>query len=199
MVETGAERVDRKQHGAWYTPPELVDTMVRALVTEEFVVSRRATGRPLRVLDPACGDGRFLAAVERTVRRLGGVTELVGVELDADVAGATAAGLPTARIIVGDALDRAWSEGSFDLIVGNPPFLSQLACELRHAAAPAAGVEARTPIRLCSSSRSAPNWSIRPAEGSDSCCHSPCCRRETLLRCVGRSTASHDDLVVVDG
>lgn len=127
MAETGAERADRKQHGAWYTPPELVDTMVAALVTEEFVDSRRATGRPLTVLDPACGDGRFLATVERLVRRFGGVTDLVGVELDGDVARATAATLPTARVITGDALDRSWSEGPFDLIIGNPPFLSQLA------------------------------------------------------------------------
>ena len=49
----------RKQLGAWYTPLDLVDTVVDAVITPEFLAGRT---RPVTVLDPACGDGRFLVA-----------------------------------------------------------------------------------------------------------------------------------------
>ncbi|MEP6297132.1 MAG: N-6 DNA methylase, partial [Ilumatobacter sp.] len=58
--ESGAT-VDRKQRGAWFTPTHLVDALVAAVVTGEFVERRRR--RPIHVIDPACGDGRFLVAV----------------------------------------------------------------------------------------------------------------------------------------
>ena len=54
----------RKQLGAWYTPPELVNAIVHEAVFDGAV----------SVLDPACGDGRFLRAT--------GLPEQVGVDLD---------------------------------------------------------------------------------------------------------------------
>jgi SAM-dependent methyltransferase len=60
------------------------------------------------VLDPACGDGRFLAA--------SGLPEQVGVDID-----------PTTPFDHGDSLQRDWGGRRFDVVVGNPPFLSQLA------------------------------------------------------------------------
>jgi SAM-dependent methyltransferase len=99
----------RKQLGAFYTPPALVDQIVQ-----------RCVGRGDRVLDPACGDGRFLRAA-----RLAGAIDTVGVDVDETVGNdhdSTAY-----RLIVDDALTRDWSaDGLFDAVVGNPPFLSQL-------------------------------------------------------------------------
>ncbi len=93
-----AARRTRKQLGAWYTPPELVDAILREAVFDGAV----------SVLDPACGDGRFL--------RASGLPEQVGVDLD-----------PATNFIHDDALARDWGDAQFDVVVGNPPFLSQLA------------------------------------------------------------------------
>ena len=124
MVAAGTER---KRRGAWFTPEHLVDTVVRAVVDQPFVGARH--GRTLRILDPACGDGRFLTAAVDAVRRLGGDAQAVGVDIDAHtvrlVADSTAA-----EVICDDALTSDWlaeQAGTFDLVIGNPPFLSQLA------------------------------------------------------------------------
>ena len=108
----------RRQLGAWYTPDALV----------EFVLDRVGEGLstpPLRILDPACGDGAFLAGA---ARRWPSCT-LRGV--DVDPAAATAATQRLGRradITLDDALARDWSkEPLADLVVGNPPFLGQMA------------------------------------------------------------------------
>lgn len=116
---------DRKQLGAWYTPPDLVETIVDAVVTSDFVEAR--AGTPISVLDPACGDGRFLAAVGDKVIRLGGTVELHGVDLDPAAVTAARTELPRARIDEADALTQPFGGRRFDLVVGNPPFLSQMA------------------------------------------------------------------------
>ena len=88
----------RKQLGAWYTPPALVE----AIVAEAVFPGAR------RVLDPACGDGRFLVATR--------LPEQTGVDID-----------PTTPYLHDDSLRRDWGEQRFDVVVGNPPFLSQMA------------------------------------------------------------------------
>ncbi|MBK5333238.1 MAG: SAM-dependent DNA methyltransferase [Ilumatobacteraceae bacterium] len=90
----------RKLLGAWYTPPQLVD----AVVSE---VRRGFT--PRTVLDPACGDGRFLALFAETAT-------VTGIDID-----------PATSWIHGDSLSIEWGERQFDAVVGNPPFLNQLA------------------------------------------------------------------------
>lgn len=119
----------RKQLGAWYTPPDLVDLVVDAVVDEEFVQRRLATARCFRVLDPACGDGRFLRAVAERLAEIVPTDrlELVGIDIDPDAAAITSAALPDAEVVCGDALDHRWCGAAFDLVIGNPPFLSQLA------------------------------------------------------------------------
>ncbi|MFZ4719007.1 MAG: N-6 DNA methylase [Ilumatobacteraceae bacterium] len=97
MSEAQREPSRRKQLGAWYTPPELVDAVVR-----EAVFDGAAS-----VLDPACGDGRFLRAT--------GLPEQTGVDID-----------PDTTFEHGDALQRDWGDRQFDVVVGNPPFLNQL-------------------------------------------------------------------------
>jgi SAM-dependent methyltransferase len=115
----------RKQLGAWYTPPDLVETVVDAVLTPEFVGRR---SRPLAVLDPSCGDGRFLAAARRRIEALGSTSMLTGCDIDAAaVASARVALSAPVELRQADALAATWPPLRFDLVIGNPPFLSQLA------------------------------------------------------------------------
>lgn len=115
---TAASR--RKQLGAWYTPDELVEQVV------DHVLDAASFGDgPVRVLDPACGDGRFLAAVGR---RLGARAHLTGCDIDAQAVAAARDALgPAATLVEADALAHDWGDSRFDIVVGNPPFLNQLA------------------------------------------------------------------------
>jgi SAM-dependent methyltransferase len=131
------ESTSRKRLGAWYTPADLVDLVVDRTVTPEWLADRgaRRRGGALRVLDPACGDGRFLAAVARRIDdldRAAGLgsnrrVSLTGVDVDPTAVDEACRALPDARIVHADALDYDWGNGGFDLVIGNPPFLSQMA------------------------------------------------------------------------
>ncbi len=112
----------RKQLGAWYTPEELIAIVVDGAIDASWV-SRY--DRPIRVLDPACGDGRFLRAARLAIESLGGRCETVGVDLDPAAVEAARRHADAAH--VGDALGRDWATDGYDLVVGNPPFRSQLA------------------------------------------------------------------------
>ncbi len=122
----------RKALGAWYTPPELVQHLVAEGLAP--VLARHASVATVRVCDPACGDGRVLvAAAEHLAAHFGVPFEEAarcchGADLDPGAVAATRAALgPGATIRRGDALTLPWSEGSFDAVLTNPPFLSQLA------------------------------------------------------------------------
>ena len=115
----------RKQLGAWYTPPELMDTVVESVVTPEFVARR---SHSLAVLDPSCGDGRFLVATRRRLESLGATSTLTGCDIDAAAVASARAALPApVELREADALSTTWSTQRFDLVIGNPPFLSQMA------------------------------------------------------------------------
>jgi len=124
-----APGLTRKELGSWYTPAPLVDLLVERTITDEWL--REVTGglsRPVRVLDPACGDGRLLRAARTRVEDLGGTTTLTGVEIDPGVAAATMTSLGrSTEIMSADALQVEWGTRRFDLVLGNPPFRSQLA------------------------------------------------------------------------
>lgn len=108
---------ERQALGAWFTPAGLA----RQLVDRAAVGGRR----PGRVLDPACGGGAFLlAAFERFPDAY-----LTGVDIDPLAVRVTRAALELAGctdhdIRCADALTSPVPPA--DLVVGNPPFLSQL-------------------------------------------------------------------------
>lgn len=120
MVPTQAAR---KLRGAWYTPPELVDIVVDGVLDD---IERQDGGARSRfsILDPACGDGRFLRAVGERLRAEGRHVELTGCDIDADALDQVG---DDVRTIQADALIHDWGGERFDIVVGNPPFLSQMA------------------------------------------------------------------------
>ena len=97
-------RLSRKQAGAYYTPPAVASNLVRWVVRKDSD----------RLLDPSCGDGRFIAAHRNSF----------GVEQDAEAAAVAMARAPGASVHQGDFF--AWAEQTrerFDCAAGNPPFI----------------------------------------------------------------------------
>jgi len=113
--------------GAWYTPPELVDIVVDGLLTDLEPIPSPDDQPPIRVLDPACGDGRFLTAVADRLAERGQRCEPVGCDID--LAALETVDDQRLRLIHDDALTREWGDEHFDIVVGNPPFLSQMAAD----------------------------------------------------------------------
>jgi type I restriction enzyme M protein len=102
--------------GQFFTPYKLA----------EFIVdfSLKHVESPKRAIDPACGDGVFLAALLKK-----GVKEVWGVDIDPNVIEYIPQWVrEKARIVIGDALVRTsliesvLPENYFDIAVGNPPF-----------------------------------------------------------------------------
>lgn len=94
----------QKQRGAYYTPPEVARMLVRSVIQRESD----------RLLDPSCGDGRFLSEHTRSV----------GIDFDAAAVAASAQAAPHARIHAADFFE--WASATkerFDCAAGNPPFI----------------------------------------------------------------------------
>jgi len=127
QLAPAADAPRRKRLGQWYTPPSLVDHLVDHVA--DHLVDRLgraesgSDGRPRSVLDPACGDGRFLLAARRA---FGTEARLVGVDIDPHAVDAARRAVPGADIRLGDALSMDVGE-RFDVVIGNPPFVNQLA------------------------------------------------------------------------
>ena len=107
----------QKLSGTYYTPEPVVRSLVRW-------AARKDTDR---LLDPACGDGRFLLAHPNSV----------GVEQDADAARAVHARSPGSLMHQGDFF--SWASRTnerFECACGNPPFIryQRFAGEVRQAA-----------------------------------------------------------------
>lgn len=147
----------RKALGAYYTPADVVDRLLDLSLNPILDQHRAAGAKALaavRVIDPACGDGSMLTAAAvrisaalvdagwsqgQALRHAASVA-VTGIDVDPVAAGLCRKALEglappvpgrpfAAAVHCADALtDRGVvAEGSFDLVVGNPPFLSQLA------------------------------------------------------------------------
>lgn len=94
----------QKASGAYYTPDPVVRSLVRWVV-------RRETDR---LIDPACGDGRFLVPHRNSV----------GVEQDDEAASVVHQRVPGSLIHGGDFF--TWASRTherFECAAGNPPFI----------------------------------------------------------------------------
>ncbi|MFE6925252.1 Eco57I restriction-modification methylase domain-containing protein [Nocardia sp. NPDC057663] len=122
MASQARDAQERKRHGRHYTPPELA----RFLARRALLHAPRAG--ELRVLDPACGDGELLLAVHREVAP--DVTvRLTGYDLDRRAVGETAARAAAEGIEIECRADdflaasARIADGSFDLVISNPPYV----------------------------------------------------------------------------
>jgi adenine-specific DNA-methyltransferase len=112
-----SNRVKEKESGAYYTPLEVAASLVKWAVR-----------RPCdRMLDPSCGDGRFLALHRNST----------GVEQDANALAKAVAAAPWATVREGDFF--SWANDTsdrFDCAAGNPPFIryQRWQGEVRHRA-----------------------------------------------------------------
>ncbi len=97
-------RLSQKQSGAYFTPDPVVDTLLKWAVLSSTD----------RMLDPSCGDGRFIA----------GHCNAVGIEQDAVSAAVAMERAPWALVHEGDFFQWAAATNErFDCAAGNPPFI----------------------------------------------------------------------------
>ena len=107
IVDDGPElspKSSQKDAGSYYTPEAVVSTLVRWVIRADTD----------RLLDPACGDGRFVACHPNSV----------GIERDIRAMATAKRRAPLARIYRSDFF--AWAADTderFECSAGNPPFI----------------------------------------------------------------------------
>lgn len=130
LLEATLGVAERKTSGAHYTPEALADELV----------TRAISGRAdVTVCDPACGGGALLLAAARHLAaggmdRTAVLDRLWGIDIDPLAVATTEAALaiwsgrrpPAGHLVVADALLDTLALPLVDVVVGNPPFLSQL-------------------------------------------------------------------------
>lgn len=104
MVAVEHQVTDQKARGAYYTPPETAAALVRWAVRDPDE----------HMLDPSCGDGRFLALHPRST----------GVDCDETAVSSATEAAPSGTVECADFFDWAASTTQrFDCAAGNPPFI----------------------------------------------------------------------------
>ena len=147
-LSTGGRK--RRLSGSYYTPPWAADAIAQTVVRR--VLASRSGGPKealsLRALDPAVGAGTFAVALVEAIAGAAGEGEernairrqavehciyaveknplaaeacRLGIWLAASRPGRWAS-LPVGHLHIGDALVKPPEQGSFDLVVGNPPW-----------------------------------------------------------------------------
>ncbi len=105
----------RKALGAFYTGQPAADRLV------EWAVCNASES----VLDPSCGDGIFVGAAYSRLRELGcDSPDICGVDVSEDALRLAHERVESARLVQEDFFNLTPSSlGSFDCVVGNPPFI----------------------------------------------------------------------------
>jgi adenine-specific DNA-methyltransferase len=119
---------ERKLRGGFYTPLELASYLVKWGIRSDTK----------RVLEPSCGDGNFIIAIQESLRgkseaNAGTLLDIVAVEVNADELRKAQARAEQDRTSgtkiewVNQDFFRAYSElikkDKFNLVIGNPPFI----------------------------------------------------------------------------
>lgn len=111
-----------KLRGAYYTDPAIAAFLARWAMEK----------RPKRVLEPGCGDGVFLGALEAAAEGSSGRISVTAFEIEPDEATKAAKRAKAlthckTEVILRDYLDWSLKEGpsatKFGAVVGNPPFI----------------------------------------------------------------------------
>lgn len=121
--------VERRDLGAFYTPPEMTD----------FAATWAVKDRQARILDPGCGDAAFLVSAANRLRQLGArekdvAAQLFGVDLNADAVATARRELEHVGVqgatLIQDNFFKVGAEDQFspnikpvDAVIGNPPFV----------------------------------------------------------------------------
>lgn len=109
---------EQKLRGAYYTPLQLADAMVRLFASQNIST----------VLEPSCGDGVFLDALQN-LNLLNKVEKLTAVEIEPDEAEKVRdrySGFEQIEVCTEDFFDfynRVLGKEQYDLILGNPPYI----------------------------------------------------------------------------
>jgi adenine-specific DNA-methyltransferase len=134
MLEASWGLPQRKHAGVFYTS-EILATFLATSALDRF-----DDGAELKILDPACGAGAFLLAADQALGRSGAC--LFGADLLPQAIEVAQLALSlrerVAKLVVGDSLDvdglferLGHAPGSFDLVLGNPPWGAKLSESLR--------------------------------------------------------------------
>lgn len=112
----------RKSRGAFFTPPALAEFLTRWAI-------RDSTDR---VLEPSCGDAAFLTRAASRLRDLGTASDKMANQLHAAEIHATSAEEAaaavcevggSATISIGDFFDIPFPSGTYQAVIGNPPYI----------------------------------------------------------------------------
>ena len=109
---------EQKLRGAYYTPLQLANAMVNLVASHNIS----------NVLEPSCGDGVFIDSLS-SMNMLKDIESVTAVEIEADEAkkvGNNYTNNTNVHVLNEDFFDfyqRVYGKQSFDLILGNPPYI----------------------------------------------------------------------------
>ena len=109
---------EQKLRGAYYTPLQLSDAMVKLFATDNI----------LTVLEPSCGDGVFIDSITHS-NLSNSINSLTAVEIETDEAKKVQANYKDSKVINVINEDfftfykRIYGNATYDLILGNPPYI----------------------------------------------------------------------------